>query len=73
MQRKYTLCEHHKAFHFTLRQEGADWQKEFASVGDAVAYAGSLPGSEDATLAVFDCSGSQLVELRVNDDVLVAS
>lgn len=70
MQRKYILDEHPHAFHLTLRVEGEDWHREFASVGDAVAYAGTLPDSEDATLAVFDSSGGQLVELRVKDEVL---
>ena len=72
VQRKYILGEHPKACHFTLRLDGQDWQKEFPSVGDAVAYAGSLPECEDATFAVFDSSGSQLVELRVKDNVTVA-
>lgn len=70
VQRKYILDEHPQAFHLTLRLKGEDWEKEFASVGDAVAYAGSLPDSEGATLAVISSSGGQLVELRVKDEVL---
>jgi hypothetical protein len=70
VQRKYILDEHSHAFHLTLTLKGEDWRKEFASVGDAVAYAGSLPDSEGATLAVFNSSGGQLVELRVKDQVL---
>ena len=72
MQRKYILEEHPHAFHLTLRAEGEDWQREFASVGDAVAYAGSLPDSEGATLAVVNSTGGQLVELRVKDEVLLS-
>ena len=42
-------------------------------MGDAVAYAGRLPGSDDATVAVFNSSGTQLAELRVRDEVLLTS
>jgi hypothetical protein len=72
MQCKYQLFAHPHDYVFTLRLEN-EARKEFPSVGDAVAYAGRLPGSDDATVAVFNSSGTQLAELRVRDEVLLTS
>ena len=43
-----------------------------SSIFDAVTYASTLPDSDEATLAVFDASGSRLAELRVRDDTFAA-
>ncbi len=68
MQRKYLLFAHPNNYIFTLKQEGENWLREFNSIFDAVTYASTLPDSSEATLAVFDPSGSRLAELRVRED-----
>jgi len=70
---KYMLYAHPNSYIFTLKQTGEEWHKEFTSIYDAVAYAGSLPGADEATVSVFDPAGTQLAELRVRDDALAAS
>ena len=70
MHCKYLLYAHPNSYVFTLKRDGAHWLKEFTSIFDAVAYSGSLPGSADATVTVFDSAGSRLAELRVQDDPL---
>ena len=65
---RYLLFAQPNSYIFTLKQEGERWLREFPSISDAVTYAGSLPGSEDATVSVFDAAGIQLAELRVREN-----
>jgi len=68
MHRKYFLHAHPHSYVFTLEQEGQNWRKEFTSISDAVSYGCALPDSEEATITVFDPSGSRLAELRLRED-----
>ncbi len=70
---KYMLYAQPNSYIFTLKQAGEEWLKEFNSIYDAIAYAGTLPGSDLATVCVFDPTGTQLAELRVRDDALATS
>jgi hypothetical protein len=72
MHCKYFLFAHPNSYVFTLKQDGETWLKEFSSIFDAVAYADSLPGNDEATVAVYDATGGQLAELRVRNEALVA-
>jgi hypothetical protein len=67
---KYFLYAHPNSYVFTLKQDGESWLKEFSSIFDAVAYADTLPHSENATVTVYDAAGARLVELRVHDEAL---
>jgi hypothetical protein len=73
MPRKYLLYAQTHSYVFSLREDGEPWLKEFPSISDAISYAASLPKAESATMTIYDPTGVQLAELRVQNEVMTTA